>query len=58
LWNEDKRNFKALEELGSGAAYHKRKWRALEAEETSKNALNFTYEIGKRNVEETRLVGR
>jgi hypothetical protein len=42
LWNEDKRNCGALEALGSGAAYHKRKRRALEAEEIPKNTLNLT----------------
>jgi hypothetical protein len=31
LWNEDKRNFEALEELFSGAAYHKLKRSALGA---------------------------
>src|SRR4051812_26478560 len=34
LWNEDKRDFEALEDLFSGAEYHKLKRSALEAEES------------------------
>src|SRR4051812_39633892 len=49
LWKEDKRSFEALEELFSGADYHKRKRACIESRgDSSRHALRFVYEVGEK----------